>query len=130
MSEKERICQFGKGRASACRKRLAWLRRRAHVSLMVPQSPLDDPRNAAFAWARYRRLMRFMALVTLGTVIAACLVLYHSNGFVSVHLYIAAALGIGVMMLLTSALMGLVFLSNGTGHDNAIADLVDDEWGD
>lgn len=130
MAEKERICQFDKGLASSCRKLLVRRWGRAHESQMVPQSPLDDPRNAAFAWARYRRLMRFMALVTLGTVVAACFVLYLSNGFVSVHLYIAAALGIGVMMLLTSALMGLVFLSNGTGHDEVIADLVDDEWGD
>ena len=97
---------------------------------MVPRSPLDDPDNAAFAWARYRRLMRFMVLVTLATVIVAMIVLYRSNGFVSIHLYIATALGIGAMMMLTSALMGLVFLSNGTGHDDAIADPMEGEWPD
>jgi hypothetical protein len=31
------------------------------------------------------------------------------------------------MMLLTSALMGLVFLSHGTGHDEAIIDPLEDE---
>lgn len=100
----------------------------AHGKRMVPQSPLDDPDNAAFAWARYRRLMRLMVFVTLGTVIVAMYLLYLSNGFVSVHLYIATALGIGVMMMLTAALMGLVFLSSGTGHDESIADLLEDEW--
>ena len=38
---------------------------------MVPRSPLDDPRRAGFAWARYRRLMKFMGFVTLATVIGA-----------------------------------------------------------
>jgi hypothetical protein len=26
---------------------------------MIPESPLDDPGNAGFAWARYRRPMRW-----------------------------------------------------------------------
>lgn len=89
---------------------------------MIPQSPLDDPRFASFAWARYKRLMRFMLGVTIGVVIIAFTVLYRSNGMVSIHLYIAAALGIGFAMLLMSALMGLVFLSSGTGHDESVVD--------
>jgi Ca2+/Na+ antiporter len=89
---------------------------------MIPRSPLDDPRNAAFAWARYRRLMRWMMLITLTMVIGAMIMLYRSNGLVSVHFYIATALGISFAMLLMSALMGLVFLSHGTGHDESIVD--------
>jgi hypothetical protein len=81
---------------------------------MIPRSPLDDPRNAAFAWARYRRLMRWMMLITLTMVVGAMVVLYRSNGWVSVHFYIATALGISFAMLLMSALMGLVFLSHRT----------------
>ena len=94
---------------------------------MIPRSPLDDPKLAAFAWARYRRLMRFMLAVTILMVVAAVAVLYRNNGPVSIHFYIATALGIGAMMLLTSALMGLVFLSSGTGHDEAISDLLEEE---
>lgn len=94
---------------------------------MAKKSPLDDPEKAAFAWARYRRLMRFMFLMTTSVVIIAIAILYKFNGMVSVHFYIATALGIGFAMLLTSALMGLVFLSNGTGHDEAITDLSDDK---
>ena len=95
--------------------------------MKIPRSPLDDPGNAAYAWARYRRLMRFMFLVTVGVVILSMALLYKSNGFVSIHFYIATALGIGFAMLLMSALMGLVFLSSGTGHDEAIVDPLEDE---
>jgi hypothetical protein len=109
--------------------RLAIPGSRAHGAAMARRSPLDDPRIAQFAWARYRRLMRWMMLVTVTTVIGAVVALYKSNGAVSIHLYIAAALGIGFAMLLMSALMGLVFLSNGTGHDDAIAPAEDiDPW--
>lgn len=93
---------------------------------MIPDSPLDDPENAAFAWARYRRLMRWMVGFTLVIVALAMTFLYRSNGFVSIHFYIATALGIGFAMLLMSALMGLVFLSAGTGHDDAIVDPLDE----
>jgi len=94
---------------------------------MARKSPLDDPGNAAYAWARYRRIMRFMFLLTVGIVAIALALLYkHGNDEVSIHYYIAAALGIGFTMLLTSALMGLVFLSSGTGHDESIEDPLSD----
>ena len=86
---------------------------------MVSKSPLDDPEAAAFAWARYRRIMRFMFLLTVGIVVIALALLWKFED-VSVHFYIATALGIGFTMLLASALMGLMFLSAGTGHDDAV----------
>jgi hypothetical protein len=94
---------------------------------MIRKSPLDDRDQAAFAWARYRRLMRWMTMVTLTMVVLAVVLLYWSNGLVSIHFYIATALGIGFAMLLMSALMGLVFLSSGTGHDDSIVDPLKDE---
>ncbi len=90
--------------------------------LMNRPSPLDDPETAAHAWARFRRIMRFMMLATVLVVILALAALYAKNGMVSIHLYIATAAGISFTMLLGSALMGLVFLSNGTGHDKAVSD--------
>ena len=93
---------------------------------MAKPSPLDDSNTAAHAWARYRRLMRFMMTITLLMVGAACIALYRENGLVSAHFYVATALGIGFAMLLTSALMGLVFLSSGTGHDQAVVDPLDE----
>ena len=99
---------------------------------MAGKSPLDDPEQAAFAWARYRRLMRFMFGITLGVVLIAFAIIYKSGVTVSVHFYIAVAIGLGMTMLLTAALMGLVFLSSGTGHDEAVDDSRDPgrkDWG-
>ncbi len=89
---------------------------------MVHRSPLDDPEIAVHAWARFRRLMTWMMLFTVTMVVGAMIALYRENGYVSIHFYIATALGIGFAMLLMSALMGLVFLSNGSGHDAAVID--------
>lgn len=94
---------------------------------MIPRSPLDDPATAAYAWARFRRLMWLMLGVTVTMVVGAFVLLYREHGLVSVHFYIATALGIGFMMLLMSGLMGLVFLSHGTGHDDSIVDPLEDE---
>lgn len=107
----------------ACDRR----RNGAQNTAMISRSPLDDPEKAAHAWARYLRIMRWMMLVTVGLVAAAVYLLYRSNGAVSIHYYIAAALGVGFTMLLASALMGLAFLSSGTGHDRAIDDRLEDE---
>ena len=87
---------------------------------MVQKSPLDDPENAAHAWARYRQIMRLLLAVTIGTVLIAVGLLYAYNGAISVHFYIAVALGISLTMLLGGGLMGLAFLSNGTGHDESV----------
>lgn len=88
---------------------------------MTRRSPLDDLRNSTHAWARFRWLMKLMGAIT-GTVVAiAMVIIYFQNGVASIHLYIATALGIGAAMALTAFLMGLVFLSSGTGHDEAVA---------
>ena len=94
---------------------------------MIPESPLDDARNADFAWARYKWLMKLMGGVTLTVVVLSLILLYRINGVVSIHFYIATGLGIGAAMMLMAALMGLVFLSSGTGHDESIIDLLEEE---
>ena len=100
----------------------------AHLAAMtIPPSPLDDPDNAAHAWGRYKRMMRLTGWITLVIVALSLAWLYSDNGFVSINLYIAAALGIGGTVLLTVALMGLVFLSSGTGHDEAVVDFLADD---
>ncbi len=94
---------------------------------MSLHSRLDDPDYAAFAWGRYWRLMRWMVSFTLIVTVAVLGTFYWHNGMVSIHFYIATAGGIIFSMLLTSALMGLVFLSSGSGHDEAIEDPFADE---
>jgi len=91
-----------------------------------PPSPLDDPATAAAAWAHFRRMMRWSAELAAGVIAAVWVVLYHEFGLVSIHLYIATALGFGVMIMAIGALMGLVFLSHRSGHDDAIEDPFDD----
>ncbi|WDF72728.1 hypothetical protein [Novosphingobium sp. KACC 22771] len=95
---------------------------------MTQRSPFSDTATAAAAWARFRRIMRWMFLVTMTTVIGALTVLYKQEGMVSPHFYIAVAIGVSFAMLLMSALMGLVFLSSGSGHDEDVtAPLEDDQ---
>lgn len=87
---------------------------------MVGKSPLDDPENALHAWQRYKRIMRFMFMLSVGLVLIAFALMYKFAGEVSIHFYIATAIGISFSMLLAGALMGLIFMSNGTGHDESI----------
>lgn len=94
---------------------------------MPAPSPLDDPASAAFAFARWRRMMRLMGVATAITVAAILGYLYLSGAAMSVHFYIAVGLGVGASMMLMGALMGLVFLSNGTGHDASVVDPFDDQ---
>jgi hypothetical protein len=90
-------------------------------------SPLDEPNQAAHAWKRYRRLLRWMGLLTVLVIAVALAVLYSAGALVSIHVVIATVLGIGVTMMLMAALMGLVFLSSGTGHDESIADPLNED---
>lgn len=89
---------------------------------MQPISKLSDPRYAAMAWGRFRRILGWMTLVA---VIVAGLSLYWFNnngpGLTLVE-FIVIGLGVVFTIVLTAALMGLVFLSSGTGHDEQIDD--------
>ena len=88
---------------------------------MVDPSPLDNPENAAHAWGRFRHIMRILAMVTLVSTLVLTAVLWVLFPGASIHFFIAVALGVAFTMGLTGTLMGLVFLSNGTGHDEAVA---------
>lgn len=85
-----------------------------------PPSGLDDPEQAAFAWARFRRIMAWMTLaaaVAVGFSLAVLAQVYGTLNWVTILGVIG---GIGGMVMLTGALMGLVFLSSGTGHDEDV----------
>lgn len=98
---------------------------------MTKRSQLDDPDGARFAWNRYWRLMRWMAGgATVAVLVAfAYLAFSEDSPYVSIHMYIATAAGVFFSVLLAAALMGLVFLSSGTGHDESIDDRLADELG-
>ena len=87
---------------------------------------LSDPEYAAFAWRRYRRLMAWMAVAALATVLLALGYLRVTLGPLPWSLIIATSAGVGLSILLGTALMGLVFLSSGTGHDQDVNDFEDE----
>ena len=81
---------------------------------------LDDPEYAAFAWARYRRLLGWMALAALLIVTIAVWLLDLWYGPLSWIAILAAIGGFGATIMMAAALMGLVFLSSGSGHDEDV----------
>ena len=81
-----------------------------------------DPRaleRSHRAWIRYKKLMRWMALAAVLAVIAALAFLKATGTPMPLHMVIATSLGVGLSVLLATALMGLLFLSDAGGHDDA-----------
>ncbi len=94
---------------------------------MTQPSRLDDPEYSKFAWKRYWRLMRWMTSFTVLLTAGVLGAFFMKYGMVSIHMYIATAGAIMAAILLTAALMGLVFLSSGSGHDESIEDPFKDQ---
>ena len=88
---------------------------------MPQHDPLPPPhlQQSALAWARYKQLMKWMALVAVVTALLALLYLSQGDGPMPIHMVVATLAGVGFTVLLGTALMGLVFLSNASGHDDA-----------
>jgi hypothetical protein len=92
-----------------------------------PEHDLDDPRYAAFAWGRFRRILGWMALVALVAVGIAEYALYSSLGELNFVTATATFLGVFLTIMLTAVLMGLMFLSSGSRHDERVEDRLKDE---
>jgi hypothetical protein len=92
-----------------------------------PKPDLSDPEYARFAWRRYRRLMWWMALAAAVTTVAALGILWWVQGPLPWIFLALTAGGVFCSVLLGAALMGLVFLSSGTGHDEQIQDFSKDD---
>jgi hypothetical protein len=72
-----------------------------------------------------RRFWRLMAAVTLVALLAvggALFYAYASGTPLRLHFVLAMSLGIGLTLLLAGALMGLLFFSARSGHDEAAFD--------
>lgn len=83
----------------------------------VPREPRPDYERAATAWARYKRTMRWMTLAAIVCVLLSLVYLKSFGDPVPIHMVIATAAGVGLTVLVGTGLMGLIFLSNRTGHD-------------
>lgn len=90
-------------------------------------SALDNPDYAGFAWERYRKLMLWMTLASTLAVVGGLGILWAMVGPIPWVIMGLVAGGIFFSVLLAAALMGLVFLSSGSGHDESILDPFDGE---
>ncbi|MBN2973160.1 hypothetical protein JW805_14170 [Roseomonas aeriglobus] len=82
--------------------------------------PLDDPAYATHVWGRFRRILRWMTLVSITAGAGAVAILWRSVGPLPIHMAIATFLGVTLTILMAALLMGLIFLSSGSGHDEAV----------
>ena len=68
-----------------------------------------------------------MILATLATVLLSLFYLRRSGGPMPIHMVIATILGVGLTVLVGTGLMGLIFLSNRSGHDDEAQRRRDDD---
>jgi hypothetical protein len=87
---------------------------------MKSMSRLDDPEYARFAWARYRRLLAWSGVVGLIASAVAVWLVGNAYGRLGWVAALATVGGVTGSVLMAGALMGLAFLSSGTGHDEAV----------
>lgn len=85
---------------------------------------MNEPpeRNPVDHWRRFRRLMAFVAGIAVLAVVAALWILHREGTVLHWQFMIAIGLGIALSLLLAGALMGLVFVSANSGHDDAVID--------
>ncbi len=81
----------------------------------------------ASLWPRFRKTMGWMALAALVAILLALIYLKSFGDPVPLHMQIATILGVGFSVLVGTGLMGLVFLSSRSGHDE---DATFGEWND
>jgi hypothetical protein len=77
-----------------------------------------DYARAAEAWARYKRIMTWMALVAIVCVLLSLIYLKSFGDPVPIHMMIATIAGVGFTVLVGTGLMGLVFFSSRSGADD------------
>ena len=82
----------------------------------IPRRP--DPARAAAAWEHYRRTTGWMAVLAVFCAGLSLLYLHQSGETLRLHLVIATILGVGLTILVGTALLGLVFYSSRSGHDD------------
>ena len=84
-------------------------------------TPRQEMERSQLAWAKYLQLMRWMALAAFTAVLLALIYLKSTVANVPIHMVIATVAGVGLTVLLGTGLMGLVYFSNNSGHDEQAA---------
>lgn len=95
----------------------------------APPPPTGDSSQRAIGdhWKRFRRLMALMTAVAIGTAGLAVWRMREDGVPFHLHFMIAMGGGIFIALLLAGALMGLAFVSNRSGHDEAVSDQLRNE---
>ena len=88
----------------------------ARKGLPMPR-PDPTPGPGGSLIHRFWRIMRLMALFAVAIAGIAVMLVARGDDELHVHMLIATALGVGLSVLLGTALMTLTFLSSRSGHD-------------
>ena len=75
----------------------------------------------------FRRIMRWLALFAVAVAALAVAIVAHGDSGLHIHMLIATALGVGLTVLLATALMTLAFLSSKSGHDDRAAHVYEED---
>ena len=85
---------------------------------MPHHDPLPSKAEASMlAWSRYKRMMKWMALAAAVASGLAVAWLKATSDSMPWQMVLATIAGVGLSVLLGTALMGLVFLSDRSGYD-------------
>jgi len=76
----------------------------------------------AKALASFRRLMRWMFVLAVAMIVAALITFKVMGVDITGAMLFATIAGVGVSMLVGTGLMGLIFMSANSGHDDEAAD--------
>jgi FtsH-binding integral membrane protein len=80
------------------------------------------PSQRARERARFIRAIRLVAGLALAIAATAAWLVASATGALHIHMLVATFLGVFLTVLLAGGLMLLIFASNHSGHDDAVAD--------
>lgn len=81
-----------------------------------------DEKDHVTPTAKFWRLMKAMLALGLIAAVSAVAIMHWLGITLYFHMVVAMCLGIVLSLLLAGALMGLVFFSNSSGHDDVVID--------
>ncbi|HEX8223670.1 MAG TPA: hypothetical protein VF605_07630 [Allosphingosinicella sp.] len=90
------------------------------MAAMPRHDPVPSTEAAsALGWSRYKKMMKWMALASAIAAALAVAYLKATSDEMPWQMVLATIAGVGLSVLLGTALMGLVFLSDRSGYDDA-----------
>ncbi len=94
----------------------------ATIAVVTNESPkgLGDSAYAAFAWQRFRTILAWMIVAGAACSAGVIVVMAHLQGPLHRITMFAILGGVGGSVTMAGALMGLAFLSSGSGHDEDV----------